>query len=379
MIKKIDSYSVVCDHCGESLMTTHEGWSMFADEQHAQESADNEGWYCEEDNGDGGPDHYYCKECHWIDDNDEMHLRMERRKELAESSPSPSPDREVGGLRWVRASDIEYEMVTRVVFAKRADDFTCKGIGRFQQSDGTFFWQVQGIIPIPLKDHDKLLILCEDESPSLPADKPESPESFKKWLDYNCDPHNATAVDSAPFVEWLDKEIEGTGFPDVFTRKLIAVKQKYLSLRQPQALPIEEGGEMPSELNEWMSEEEDKIDNIEHMFGYRLGAIAMWKRIGFEREEALTLAGKMGEGWRRETQELFSLRTQLQSLTEERDAIKTAYAEQREELEKARYSMRECYYDGFNQAHYSHLHPDVCPPKEMEQAATEYFNKKEAQ
>jgi len=215
------------------------------------------------------------------------------------------------------------------------------------------------------------------ESPSLPADKPESPESFKKWLDYNCDPHNATAVDSAPFVEWLDKEIEGTGFPDVFTRKLIAVKQKYLSLRQPQALPIEEGGEMPSELNEWMSEEEDKIDNIEHMFGYRLGAVAMWKRIGFEREEALTLAGKMGEGWRRETQELSSLRTQLQSLTEERDAIKTAYAEQREELDKALSSMRECYYDGFNQAHYSHLHPDVCPPKELERAANEYFNKKE--
>jgi hypothetical protein len=31
------------------------------------------------------------------------------------------------------------------------------------------------------------------------------------------------------------------------------------------------------------------------------------------------------------------------------------------------------YYEGFNQAHYGHLHPDVCPPKECESAGIEYL------
>lgn len=31
------------------------------------------------------------------------------------------------------------------------------------------------------------------------------------------------------------------------------------------------------------------------------------------------------------------------------------------------------YWAGFNQAHYSHMHPDLCPPKECEQAGYDYF------
>lgn len=33
------------------------------------------------------------------------------------------------------------------------------------------------------------------------------------------------------------------------------------------------------------------------------------------------------------------------------------------------------YYAGFNQAHYSHLHPEYFPPKEMVSAAKEWFEK----
>lgn len=36
--------------------------------------------------------------------------------------------------------------------------------------------------------------------------------------------------------------------------------------------------------------------------------------------------------------------------------------------------IKKIFYDGFNQAHYSHLHPDQFPPKEIEQVAADYFN-----
>lgn len=35
----------------------------------------------------------------------------------------------------------------------------------------------------------------------------------------------------------------------------------------------------------------------------------------------------------------------------------------------------QAYYDGFNQAHYSNVHPDLFPPKECEQAGLEYLEK----
>lgn len=34
---------------------------------------------------------------------------------------------------------------------------------------------------------------------------------------------------------------------------------------------------------------------------------------------------------------------------------------------------KEAYFDGFNQAHYSHLHPETFPVKECETAAQEYM------
>lgn len=35
----------------------------------------------------------------------------------------------------------------------------------------------------------------------------------------------------------------------------------------------------------------------------------------------------------------------------------------------------QAYYDGFNQAHYSNVHPDLFPQKECEQAGLEYLQK----
>lgn len=60
------------------------------------------------------------------------------------------------------------------------------------------------------------------------------------------------------------------------------------------------------------------------------------------------------------------VRAQLTAAQAERDRI----------AGEAKDKMRTAYYDGFNQAHYSHLHPDICPPKEIEQAADEYIHSK---
>lgn len=37
--------------------------------------------------------------------------------------------------------------------------------------------------------------------------------------------------------------------------------------------------------------------------------------------------------------------------------------------------LMNAYYAGFNQSHYSNLHPDVCPPKNMIEAAVEWYRK----
>ena len=42
------------------------------------------------------------------------------------------------------------------------------------------------------------------------------------------------------------------------------------------------------------------------------------------------------------------------------------------EIEKL---LIDAYWDGFNQAHYSNVHPDLFPPKECEQAGLEYLQK----
>ena len=101
MIKKIESFSLYCDHCGEELVTHHDGFSIFVDESQAHENADNEGW----ESNDGI---YYCPECHFFDDEDVLHLRPERKKEAVSLQATPSPKDQPEGqntLRWVKASE----------------------------------------------------------------------------------------------------------------------------------------------------------------------------------------------------------------------------------------------------------------------------------
>lgn len=74
MIKETTAYYVECDNCKETLETEHEGWSFFLDKGQAHDEADNHQWY-EVDNK------YYCPACHKVDDDDNLIINAERKKE----------------------------------------------------------------------------------------------------------------------------------------------------------------------------------------------------------------------------------------------------------------------------------------------------------
>lgn len=62
--------------------------------------------------------------------------------------------------RWVKASDIEIEY-RKTYYAKWPSGTGIKSTGKFQESDGTFFWNEQGYIPVLKKEWNQLLILDE--------------------------------------------------------------------------------------------------------------------------------------------------------------------------------------------------------------------------
>lgn len=80
--------------------------------------------------------------------------------------PSPESAGVKGqGAVWVKASafDVEYNKTYFVKWVKGKCEI--KGTGWFQQSDGIFFWNMQGCVPILEKERHSLFLL--DESPSL--------------------------------------------------------------------------------------------------------------------------------------------------------------------------------------------------------------------
>lgn len=75
MIKKVEMYTVICDHCKDDAGRDSEyaGWS---DEDYSVESAVESGWIT-----DG--DKHYCGDCWGWDDNDEIELNPERKDKYA--------------------------------------------------------------------------------------------------------------------------------------------------------------------------------------------------------------------------------------------------------------------------------------------------------
>lgn len=101
------------------------------------------------------------------------------------------PDRAVTGPRWVKASCIEIKYAI-TYYAKWEDDkHLIKGTGWFQMSDGTFFWDKEGYVPIGVDERNGLLILDE----STPAGMEEDAIALIKHIRENYKRRN---------VEWTD-------------------------------------------------------------------------------------------------------------------------------------------------------------------------------
>lgn len=62
MIKEIESYSLVCDNCGETYRHKWTNYALWFDESAPLEYASEEGWIEHEDK-------HYCPECHEVDDD----------------------------------------------------------------------------------------------------------------------------------------------------------------------------------------------------------------------------------------------------------------------------------------------------------------------
>jgi len=68
-------------------------------------------------------------------------------------------------MKWISADKIKIEY-RKTYYAKWPSGLGIKSTGKFQESDGTFFWNEQGYIPIAKKEYPMLLILDESEQPS---------------------------------------------------------------------------------------------------------------------------------------------------------------------------------------------------------------------
>src|SRR5882672_2011792 len=117
-ILKTESYAASCDHCGDDFESQHEGFTIFPEDQTLQEMIDEAGWHTEEGRLFEHNRHY-CDKCHWVDDADEMHLRIERKdivskRDVAQPTPSTlSPEIGEGG-EMARHKDIPAEDMAKL-------------------------------------------------------------------------------------------------------------------------------------------------------------------------------------------------------------------------------------------------------------------------
>lgn len=72
MIKEVTCHTCICDGCGESFCDEdREGFTIFSDESQLTDAMDNADWYLTYD----GTNKHYCRDCHEINDKDELVLK----------------------------------------------------------------------------------------------------------------------------------------------------------------------------------------------------------------------------------------------------------------------------------------------------------------
>jgi len=76
MYNKVECICLTCDNCGETFEESHNGFSIFLDENQANDEADNDGWSLHNENNK-----HYCPSCHTIDDDDNLIVKAIENKE----------------------------------------------------------------------------------------------------------------------------------------------------------------------------------------------------------------------------------------------------------------------------------------------------------
>lgn len=81
MIHEEKCYCAVCDNCQETMITYHDGYSLFPDKDRMKEAMEGEEWYT-----GGDPDHedmHYCPNCFkpHPEEDDKIIVDESRKKE----------------------------------------------------------------------------------------------------------------------------------------------------------------------------------------------------------------------------------------------------------------------------------------------------------
>lgn len=117
------------------------------------------------------------------------------------------PAQHPGSIGWVKAS--EFKIVYGTNYYAKWLDGNIKATGRFQEADGTFFWNVPGYVPIGKHEYEHLQIL--DESNEQPVGS--------QWI--NCENKMPVIVTPAKLI--IVKRYEG--LPDVFSVRAMTPAQ----------------------------------------------------------------------------------------------------------------------------------------------------------
>lgn len=68
-------------------------------------------------------------------------------------------------MKWTKASEIKIDFKEKYYAKWVGNSFPIKSTGKFQESNGTFFWNERGYVPVSKDEFDDLFILDETESP----------------------------------------------------------------------------------------------------------------------------------------------------------------------------------------------------------------------
>ena len=114
-------------------------------------------------------------------------------------------------MKWIKASELKNIVYRKTYFAKweagYPEGFGIKSTGFFHESDGVFFWHVQGYVPVSPSEYKDLFILDESESEHIeqPSDIVTDEEIDKAWENANFGDISKRKV----ILESLEKCVQG--------------------------------------------------------------------------------------------------------------------------------------------------------------------------